>query len=156
MKKRLARGLSTFLLLCAVVSAFYLREQSQPKAVMPPVSRVLAVMPAVTPSPSPCGAYRQRREAQRQAAFAALNARIAAGDEAARAMFDQLLANSETELAVEGALAGLGCPEGICAMTDGAVSLYAGKALTPAEARTLIEMCERLTGVAAERIFILD
>lgn len=156
MKKRLSRGLSTLLLLFAVLCAYYAREQSVQSRTQLPVTRVFAFVPAATPSPAPSEVYRARRDAQRRQEYAALNERIRSGDESAAAAHDQLLRQAEAELAVEAALSGLGYPHALCAIRGDAVNVSVGAPLSAAQALSVITLIENITGKSAENVFMLD
>lgn len=155
MKRRLSRGIMTLLFLCVVLSAFYMRESTQPQYMEIPVTQVLTyVTPASTQTPAQ--AYRQEREQQRQKETEVLSQLIQSGDETAKAYLETLMQRMESELAVENMLKGLGYESAVCAVREGAVMICVGKVLDEKTAQTIIELSEKITGECVENVFILD
>ena len=141
----------TLLLLCAVLSAFYLRGQSDRPASALPVERVFVT---VSPTPVPVG-FRQQREDERQEEIAALSA-LASQDDRAAEQLRALLETAESERAVEETLLSMGYGNTVCVLRGGGVTVCLGGALTADQAQAVTEVCAHLTEIAADRVFILD
>lgn len=151
MKKRLSRGLMTALMLCAVLSAFYLRSENERAVGVIPVERVF-LRGSVTPAPL---GERQRRDDQRGQELAALGA-LAAQDEAAAALLQKLVERAENEQAVESALSALGYEGAMCSLRSDAAAICVKERMDAAQAAQIIELCARIAGVEAENVFVLD
>lgn len=156
MKKRAYRALSTFLMLGFVLSAFYLREQSQPRQMQIPVTQVLSYAVNTTPTPSPIASYQQKKEKERAESLSALAQLSESGDEAAGQYMLLLIERGEKELAVESALAAAGYAQAVCAVREGAVTVCIQETLDSSQAQWIVEICEKITGECAENVFLLD
>ena len=143
--------LVTALLLCAVLSAFYLRAASARRASDIPVERVFVTVSA---SPAPLG-YSQRREEQRGQEMAALSA-LAGEDAAAATLLREMVETAESERAVENTLRAMGYGQTVCAIRRGAATLCVSGAVSAAQAQTLVQVCAHLTGISEDQVFILD
>lgn len=156
MKKKSARVLSTLLMMCFVLSAFYLREQSQPKPMQIPVTQVLSYAVQTTTSPTPLESYQMQKEKERAESLAALAQLSESGDETAEKYMLLLIERGEMELAVESALAAAGFENAVCAVREGAVTVCVQERIDGEKAQWLIEICEKITGECAENVFLLD
>jgi len=153
MQRRIFRGATTLLFLCLVLSAFYMREASQPDYVQIPVAQVLSY----TNTPlSSAENYQADRSAQRETEMTALSILAQSGDQAAGAHLQTLVKWAEVELAVEAALDGLGYADAICAVREEVVFICIQEALDEEKAQRVIEVSEKITGECAENVFILD
>lgn len=141
----------TLLLLTAVLSAFYLRGQSFRPASAIPVERVFVT---ITPTPAPAG-LRQQRENQRREELAALSA-LAAQDDRAAEQLRVLVETADSERAVEDALLSGGYGNTVCLLRGEGATVCVGGILTAEQARHVTEICAHLTGISADRVFILD
>ncbi len=151
MKKRVSRAVMTLLMLCAVLSAFWIRAQTAERVSPIPVERVFA---RVTPTQPPAG-YRSQRDEQRKAEMTALAA-LTETDAAAGDMLQTLIARSECESAVEEALAAMGHEGAVCALRRGAAAVCVRGRLTAAEAQRVAELCAKMVELDPENVFILD
>ena len=151
MKMRLSRGIMTALLLCAVLSAFYLRAENTRPVTSIPVERVFA---RVVPTQAPAGEKRQRDD-QRAQEIAALSS-LAVQDQAAAEALRELVERAENELAVESALSAMGHAGAMCSLRAGAAAVCVKDTLNADEARKIIELCARIAQIDAEKVFILD
>lgn len=142
--------LMTLLLLCAVLSAFYLRSEADRPGTSIPVQQVF-LRAAATEAPD----FRQQRQTQRAEELAALSA-LAQQDAGLNEQLQRLVERAEAELAVESALAAMGYPQAACALREDAAAVCLPEKLDAARAQAVIELCARLTGLPAENVFILD
>lgn len=150
MRKRVSRGAMAALMLCAALSAFYLREEGADRVGAIPVERVFARV-TVTQAPD----YRQQRERQRAEEMAALTA-LAEKDETAAGALAELISRAENERAVEGALASLGHGEAVCVLRRRDAALYVREKLGGSDAQKIIEICSRIADIPPENVIILD
>lgn len=154
MKKKFDRAIITLLMLCFGMSAFYLREQSQPKKMSIPVTQVLSY--AVNATPTPLESYLEQKEKERTESKAALAQLAERGDEEAGAYLLMLIERGEKELAVESALAAAGFASAVCAVREGAVTVCVQQTVQAEQAQWITQACENITGECAENVFILD
>lgn len=150
MDGRFSRGVMAALLLCAALSAYYLRAQRAERVSAIPVERVFARVSATQAL-----GYRQQRDQQRAQELAALTA-LAETDDTAKRALEALISRMEDERAVEGALAALGSGEAVCVCRAEEAVLYVREALESDRAQAVIELCARITGFEPENVFILD
>ena len=150
MKRTYRHIAATLLTLCAVLSAFYLRAGGEPRRSPIPVQRVFSAAEAQRPPD-----YRAQREAQRAEELQALSG-LADSDERAAEALRALIARAEGELAVEAALSAMGYENAICAIREDAAAICVAQAMDAGQAQRVIELCAGLTGVDAEKVFILD
>ncbi|MBQ7455118.1 MAG: SpoIIIAH-like family protein [Clostridia bacterium] len=155
MKRYYRKAAAMALTLCAVLSAFYLRAAGDRRQMTVPVQRVFAVVSTPSPAVSGAASWKAERALQREEEIDALQT-LASTDARAAEELRALVARSEGELAVEQALAALGYADPFCALRDNAVSVCLSGMITAEEAQKIMEICERLTGVPAENVFILD
>ncbi|MBR1607632.1 MAG: SpoIIIAH-like family protein [Clostridia bacterium] len=141
----------TLLLLTAVLSAFYLRGQTARPVSVIPVQRVFV---AVSPTPLPAG-FHQQREAQRREEVAALTA-LASQDSQAAERLRRLLETAEAERAVEDTLLSMGYGNTVCVLRNEGATVCLGGALTAEQAQAVAGICAHLTGISADRVFLLD
>ena len=151
MKGRLSRAAMAALLLCAVLSAFYLRAFSARRVSEIPVERVFA---RVKPTEA-LMSYRERRDAERASEIAALSA-LAPEDAAASDALRALIERAENERAVEGALAAMGQERAVCVLRRDSAALYIPGTLTAAQAQAIVALCGGIAGTEPENVFILD
>ena len=62
--------------------------------------------------------------------------------------------NRETELAVEGAMAGKGCGNALCVCRKGKVSVFCDQQLKAADAQMIPDLVLEISGIPAENIRI--
>lgn len=141
----------TVLLLCAVLSAFYSRSAALRPTSAIPVEKVFA---AVSASPAPLS-LRQQREQERSQEIAALT-ELSRQDAQAAERLRELLQTVETERAVEEALLAMGYAQAVCVLRNGAATLCVAGSLNAEKAQALTELCVHMTGISADRVFILD
>lgn len=149
MKKPFERGIMTLLMLCAVVSAFYLRAENDQAQTAIPVERVFSQ--AAQPEKS----ARQRRDDQRDSEMRALSA-LAAEDEAAAKALRQLVERAENERTVEDALSALGYAGALCELRREAAVICVSGALNARDAQRVAEVCAALAGISPENVLVLD
>jgi len=107
-------------------------------------------------TPSPAEDFRARRAQARSLETEALQALISGkepGDAAwAEETLRSLVADTETELTAEAALAARGDGESLCAAQQGELIVFLAHPLTEAEAGTLTEVIVSACGVPSEKI----
>lgn len=112
------------------------------------------------PTLHPGQAYREqraRRRRQEQTEIAAALAGEALSAEARRDLEDALvfaLQADEKELAVEGALAGLGYENALCVYREGTLTVFADRALTERDAALILDLARENAHVAEENVRI--
>ena len=141
----------TALLLCAVLSAFYLRAEGDRTVSALSVERVF-LHAAVTAAPV---SERQRRDDQRSAEMAALSA-LADREPQGAETLQALVERAENELAIENALAAMGQGNALCSLRREAASVCVKNTLNAAQAQAVIELCAQMAGIVPEKVFILD
>ena len=145
------------LMLLAVAAALILTliREAPEETASAPLSAV-----TVLATPHPAEAYRQQRadtRRQEKNALLALAEDETASDairQLAEEQLRSLMTADETELAMEGALAGAGFPHGLCICRGGKITLMADQAPDARTAAFLLDLAREVSGVSAENIRI--
>ena len=110
--------------------------------------------PAVTLHPAQ--AYRQRRSAARREEEAALAALIQQEEtrDTAQAQLQEMVNAREIELAIEGALAGKGYPNGLCVYRKGRLTVFVDGHINSHDAALLSDLAQEIAGISPQNIRI--
>ena len=163
-KRRRARTL--LWLLCAAVFLVYMLFRPEIRQFDLPdltdVTRVVnASLPTAAPTPDPIAAYRQSRESARTQTDAMLTALVESQwtDADVRALAQQealdVARAREQETLLEGALAGMGLGDALCAVADGTVTVFTASPLSEAQAAALCDLAVAWTGVSRDDVRVV-
>lgn len=105
---------------------------------------------------SPIEAYKRQREEDWEKDKAALQLLWQEGDAAAGEYLRTAMERREKEKAAEGVLLTMGYKNAVCILWEDTLTVCMEHNIEAADAQTIMEICENLTGVCAENVFLLD
>lgn len=115
-------------------------------------------LPDLRPAPTlhPAQVYRQRRSAARQEEEAALAALIQQEEtrDTAQTQLQEMVNAQEIELAIEGALAGKGYPNGLCVYRKGRMTVFVDGQINSHDAALLSALAAEIANISPENIRI--
>lgn len=149
-----------FLLLVTVLGCLVITlRQSSPESQPLPQLQQAFVPVQPSPSPHPIDAYRQQRTAARREMLSALETLLQSGSEAIRSQAEaetlSLQKAVETELMVEGMLAGIGHEMAVCAVQGNALYIFTTAALSNEEADRVLQTAAEWSQINRENIRLM-
>ena len=148
MRKALIAALALILL------ASFLWKLPQPEKMEIPVVQVYAQVKSG--QASPVDTYKRQREEEWEKDKAALQLLWQEGDAAAGEYLRTAVERREKEKAAEGVLLTMGYANAVCILREETLTVCVEHSIEAADAQSIMEICENLTGVCAENVFLLD
>ena len=105
---------------------------------------------------SPIEVYKREREEEWEKDKKTLQLLWQEGDVRAGEYLREAMERREKEKAVEGVLLTMGYANAVCALREETLTVCVEQDVEADDAQAIMEICENLTGVCAENVFLLD
>ena len=105
---------------------------------------------------SPIEVYKRDREEEWEKDKTTLQLLWQEGDVRAGEYLREAMERREKEKAVEGVLLTMGYANAVCVLREETLTVCVEQDVEADEAQAIMEICENLTGVCAENVFLLD
>ncbi|MBQ1945310.1 MAG: SpoIIIAH-like family protein [Clostridia bacterium] len=105
---------------------------------------------------SPIEVYKRDREEEWEKDKTTLQLLWQEGDVRAGEYLREAMERREKEKAVEGVLLTMGYANAVCALREETLTVCVEQDVEADDAQAIMEICENLTGVCAENVFLLD